>query len=99
MSEASEASPIKVGFFMDYLSGGTDDWTNYSEPMEIVFRDGHAAGLIDRPVEIHYRGAQGLPKGSVKEAIDAFGELVDEGCVAVIGPHIGENLVGRYGVD
>ena len=30
MSEASEAEPIKVGFFMDYLSGGTDDWSNYS---------------------------------------------------------------------
>jgi branched-chain amino acid transport system substrate-binding protein len=93
MSEASEAEPIKVGFLLDYLSGGTDDWSNYAEPMELVFRDGHASNMIDRPVEIHYRGAQGLPKGSVKAAINAFGELVDEGCVAVIGPHISENAV------
>src|SRR5690349_8914486 len=93
MSEASEAEPIRVGFLMDYLSGGADDWRNCSEPMELVFSDGHASKMIDRPVEILYRGAQGLPKGSVKAAIEAFGELVDEGCVAVIGPHISENAV------
>src|SRR4051812_38234709 len=93
MSEASEAAPIKVGFFMDYLSGAAEDWTPFSEPMDLVFRDGHAAGLIDRPVEIVYRGAQGLPKGSVKDAIAGFGELVDEGCVAIVGPHISENAV------
>ena len=51
------------------------------------------SSVIDRPVEIHYRAAQGLPKGSVKAAINAFGELVDEGCLAVIGPHISENAV------
>ena len=37
--------------------------------MDLVFRDGHAAELIDRPVEMVYRGAQGLPKGNVK-AVD-----------------------------
>ena len=33
MSEASEAEPIKVGLLMDYFSGGTPDWTSFSEPM------------------------------------------------------------------
>src|SRR5262245_48403098 len=93
MSEVSEAEPIKVGFLMDYLSGSNRDWSAFSQPIDLVFRDGHAAKLIDRPVEVVYRGAQGLPKGNVKAAIDAFGELVDEGCVAVIGPHISENAV------
>ena len=93
MSLASEAEPIKVGFLMDYIGGGSEDTSTFAEPMDLVFRDGHAAQLIDRPVEIVYRAAQGLPKGNVKAVIDAFGELVDEGCVAVIGPHISENSV------
>jgi len=93
MSRASEAEPIKVGFLMDYLGSDREDWSMFSEPMDLVFREGHASRLIDRPVEVLYRGAQGLPKGNVKAAIDAFGELVDAGCVAVIGPHISENAV------
>jgi ABC-type branched-subunit amino acid transport system substrate-binding protein len=78
---------------MDYLSSGSDDWKMFAEPFDLVFGDGYAAKLIDRPVEVVYRGAQGLPKGSIKAAVDAFGELVDEGCVAVIGPLISENAV------
>ena len=50
-------------------------------------------GLIDRPIEIIYREVEGLPKGSVKAVIDAYGELVDEGCLAVFGPHITDNCV------
>ena len=92
---ASDAEPIKVGFLLDYIGADAHDgdWSSFSEPMELVFRDGRAADVIDRPVEIVYRAAQGLPKGNVKAAIDAFGDLVDEGCVAIIGPHISENAV------
>ena len=95
MSEMSRAEPIKLGFLMDYLStsAAMDDRSNYSEPLGLVFREGTESGLIDRPVEIVYRSAQGLPLGAVKSVIDAFGELVDDGCVAVLGPHISENAV------
>ena len=40
-----------------------------------------------------YREVEGLPKGSVKAVIDAFGELVDEGCLVVFGPNITDNCV------
>ena len=40
-----------------------------------------------------YREVEGLPKGSVKAVIDAYGELCDEGCLAIFGPHITENTV------
>jgi branched-chain amino acid transport system substrate-binding protein len=93
MPTAREADPIKIGFLIDYISGDRTDWTSFAEPMDLVFRDGHAAGVIDRPVEIVYRAAPGLPNGSVKAAIDGFGDLVDEGCLAIIGPHISENAV------
>ena len=53
----------------------------------------HLSVFIDRPVELVYRTVQGLPRGSVKAVTDAFGELVDEGCLAVIGPNISGNAV------
>jgi hypothetical protein len=58
-----------------------------------VFKQAIEQGLIDRPIEIIYREVEGLPKGSVKAVIDAYGELCDEGCWAVIGPHITDNAV------
>ena len=49
--------------------------------------------IIDRPVKIVYREVEGLPKGTVKAVIDAYGELVDEGCLAIFGPSISDNCV------
>ena len=91
----SQAEPIKVGFLMDYIgdSRSMDDVSNFSEPLDLVFRQGQESGLIDRPIEVVYKAAQGLPRGNTKAVIDAFGELVDEGCVAVLGPHISDNAV------
>jgi hypothetical protein len=59
----------------------------------MVFADGLAQGLLDRPVEIVFKEVEGLPKGSAKAVIDGFGELVDEGCLAVFGPAITDNAV------
>src|SRR6266700_4870648 len=64
-----------------------------TRPFELVFRDGLEHGLIDRPVEIVFREVEGLPKGTVKAVIDAYGELADEGCLAVFGPSITDNCV------
>ena len=49
--------------------------------------------IIDRPVEIVYREVEGLPKGTVKAVIDGYGELVEEGCLAIFGPSISDNAV------
>src|SRR5437899_5475931 len=66
---------------------------DFFQPFELVFREGVEQGLIDRPVELVVRDTWGLPKGSVKAVIDAYGELVDEGCLVVFGPHITDNCV------
>jgi hypothetical protein len=58
---------------------------------ELIFKEALEDGRLDRPIELLFRQAQGLPRGSVKAVIDAFGELVDEGCVVVCGPQISEN--------
>jgi len=92
----SSAEPIKLGYLFDFrLPEGypqemRDDLTR---SFELVFEDGLAQGVIDRPVEIVFREVEGLPKGTVKAVIDAYAELVDEGCLAVFGPSITDNCV------
>lgn len=96
MAYESSAEPIKLGYLFDFkLPDGypremRDDLV---QPFELVFEEGRRQGLIDRPVEIVFREVEGLPKGSVKAVIDAYGELVDAGCLAVFGPHITDNAV------
>jgi ABC-type branched-subunit amino acid transport system substrate-binding protein len=96
MSYESTAAPIKVGYLIDfklpafYPQEMRDD---FNQPFDLVFDQARKQGVLDRPVEIVHREVEGLPKGSVKAVIDAFGELVDEGCLAVFGPHISENAI------
>jgi branched-chain amino acid transport system substrate-binding protein len=96
VSIARTVEPIKFGFLADmrYPDDLLIDVRNdMILPFELVFADGVAEGVIDRPVEIVYREVDGLPSGSVKAVIDAYGELVDEGCLAVFGPFISENAI------
>jgi ABC-type branched-subunit amino acid transport system substrate-binding protein len=96
VSYESTAEPIKLGYLFDFkLPDGhpqemRDDLVR---PFELVFAEGLRQGVIDRPVEIVFREVEGLPKGTIKAVIDAFGELVDEGCLAVFGPAITDNCV------
>ncbi|HUH68826.1 MAG TPA: ABC transporter substrate-binding protein [Mycobacterium sp.] len=96
MSYESTAEPIKIGYLFDFLlpegypQEMRDDLTR---PFDLVFSDGLRQRVIDRPVQIVYREVEGLPKGTVKAVIDAYGELVDEGCLVVFGPHISENAI------
>lgn len=96
MSYESTAEPIRIGYLMDFKL--SDDYPqdrrdDLTIPFEMVFGDALEQRLIDRPVEIVYREVEGLPKGTVKAVTDAYGELVDEGCLAIFGPHIGDNAV------
>jgi len=96
MTYESTAEPIKLGYLFDfklpdgYPQEAREDLVN---PFELVFRQGFAQGMIDRPVEIIFREVEGLPKGTIKAVIDGYGELVDEGCLAVFGPAITDNCV------
>lgn len=96
MSYESTAEPIKLGYLFDfrlpefYPKEMRDDLT---QAFQLVFDKGLKQGIIDRPVEIVFREVEGLPKGTVKAVIDAYGELVEEGCLAVFGPSITDNAV------
>ena len=96
MSYESAGEPIRLGYLFDFkLPEGfpQEQRDDLLVPFRLVFADGLAAGLLDRPVEIVFKEVEGLPKGSVKAVVDAFGELVDEGCLAVFGPAITDNAV------
>ena len=96
MPYESSAEPIRLGYLFDfrlpegYPQERRDDLT---QPFELVFNEGLNQGLIDRPVEVVFREVEGLPKGTIKAVIDAYGELVEEGCLAVFGPSITDNAV------
>ena len=96
VSYESQVEPIKLGYLFDFkLPDGfpQEQRDDLTRPFQLVFADGLEQGLLDRPVEIVFREVEGLPKGSVKAVIDAYAELVDEGCLAVFGPAITDNAV------
>lgn len=93
-SYVSSAEPIKLGYLFDFVlpdlypKEAREDLIN---PFTMIFRDGLEQGIIDRPIEMVFKEVEGLPKGNIKKVIDAYGELVDEGCVAIFGPAISDN--------
>ena len=94
MSYESTANPIKVGYLMDFVLPAEyppDRRLDLTQSLDLIFERGHREGVIDRPIEVVYREVEGLPKGSAKAVIDAYGELVDEGCLVVFGPFITDN--------
>jgi ABC-type branched-subunit amino acid transport system substrate-binding protein len=96
VSYESEGEPIKFGCVYDFKlpdSYPQDRRDDFGLALQMVFDDGLERGVIDRPVEFVIREVEGLPKGSVKAVVNAYEELVDEGCVAVFGPFITDNAV------
>jgi ABC-type branched-subunit amino acid transport system substrate-binding protein len=96
VSYESSAEPIKLGYLFDFRlpeSYPREAREDLTRPFDLVFKLGRESGLIDRPVEIVFREVEGLPKGTVKAVIDGYGELVDEGCLAIFGPSITDNCV------
>jgi ABC-type branched-subunit amino acid transport system substrate-binding protein len=96
MSVARAVTPIRVGVLMDFLLPPPSHWDalrDIVDTMELTFRDAQAARMLDRPVEVVVRQCDGLPRGTVKASIDAYGELVDEGCLAVFGPMVSDSAI------
>lgn len=95
MSYESSAEPIKIGYLMDFKlpdlypgrCGRTcpipSSWCSARR-----WRTASSTGP-SRSSTGRWRAAE----GSVKAVIDAYGELVDEGCLVVFGPHISDNCI------
>jgi ABC-type branched-subunit amino acid transport system substrate-binding protein len=87
------AQAIKLGVLMDYAIAATQSRKDIVESLELVFNDAVAEHVIDRPIQLIYREVDGLPRGTVKAVVDAYEELVAEGCIAIYGPNISDNAV------
>jgi ABC-type branched-subunit amino acid transport system substrate-binding protein len=96
MSYESKADPIKLGYLFDFRLPEyfpKEMREDLTQTFRLVFDEGLKQKVIDRPIEIVFREVEGLPKGTVKAVIDAYAELVDEGCLAIFGPSISDNAV------
>jgi branched-chain amino acid transport system substrate-binding protein len=96
MSEYRGAEPIKLGILVDVIPPGglpPGPRNDFLQVFEFVIDEGLEQGLVDRQVEVLYREAAGLPRGTVKAVIDVYAELVDAGCLAVFGPMVTENAI------
>lgn len=85
-------APLKVGLLNDYPTMGDTD-NDTVNAIKLVIDEALAAARIDRPVELVRRNVVGLPNGTYAAVERAFDELVGEGCLAIFGPWISDNVV------
>ncbi|MGE2734193.1 ABC transporter substrate-binding protein [Mycolicibacterium vaccae] len=85
-------APLKVGLLNDYPTMGSTD-NDTVAALTLVLDEARVSGLLDRPVELVQRSVVGLPNGTYKAVERAFDELIDEGCLAIFGPWVSDNVV------
>ncbi len=87
--------PIKIGWLGSALDGPGG---GYDKIHRLAFDQATEQGVLGRPYEFVIHPENGLPRGSAKNAIDGFKELVDEGCIVVAGAYSSDNamVVGPY---
>ena len=93
-SYESTAEPIKVGYLMDFPAAGLPGGAAgqlHPDLLDLVLEEAQQQGLLDRPVQMIYREVGRSAWGSVKAVIDAYADLVEQGCLVVFGPNITDN--------
>jgi branched-chain amino acid transport system substrate-binding protein len=81
--------PILVGVLYDFPQG--DGGASFEEALRLGLAEVSASGRLDRAVELVPRHARGLPGGTAHDIEKNYGELVDAGVLAVVGPSISDN--------
>jgi branched-chain amino acid transport system substrate-binding protein len=86
------AGPIRIGLLNDMAAegpapGDVEPWLRIEIDALI------AAGRIDRPVEFVKAYGLGLPGGTAAAVERAFGQLVEQDVLMVVGPAIGDNAL------
>jgi branched-chain amino acid transport system substrate-binding protein len=82
--------PVKIGILVDMDLGQLlADWI---DPTILALEDAMNEGVWGRsPVAILTADARGLPRENYRKVIAGYRWLVDQGCVAVLGPLISDN--------
>jgi len=82
--------PIKVGLLIDMPDVV---WSVQELGYGFVREQYARTGRLDRPIEFVVRRTVGAPSGYIKNVIDAFHGLVEQGCLLVVGPNHADNNI------
>jgi branched-chain amino acid transport system substrate-binding protein len=88
-NSAGSAAPMLLGILYDFPQA--DHGAAFEEAVRVGLDTVSATGRLDRAVEFVARQSAGLPAGTAHDVTKTFGELVDAGVLAVIGPSISDN--------
>ena len=81
--------PLRIGYLVDIDTGSM--LGDLLDAALLGVEDALNDGDLFRPVEIVPKIARGLPRGNARETIRGYNELVDDGCLVVLGPYITDN--------
>ncbi len=82
---------LKIGVCMDFPI--VDARQPFLDGIRLAFDEAAADGTIDRSARLVVKEAEGLPRGDAAGVVRAWQELVDEGCIGIIGPLISDNCI------
>lgn len=91
--------PTRVGVLFDWEFLDVDELDTIDlrndilDGLRLTFDETHGSGLLERPVELVVRDVNGPPNGRFGNVYRAFHELIEEDCVAIIGPYWSESAV------
>src|ERR1700761_3742562 len=85
-------APLKVGLLNDYPTK-TDTDSDTVLALRLVFDEAIAAGLVDRQIDLVQRHVVGLPNGTYQGVNRAYDDLVDGGCLLILGPWASDTAV------
>lgn len=84
--------PVKIGVLVDMDLGQLlADWI---DPTILAIEDALNEGVYTRgPIQLVIADARGLPRENYRKLLDGYRWLVEQGCVAVLGPLISDNSI------
>lgn len=87
-----QRDPFRIGYIQDWGVGiaAVEDMI---EAARMAFAEAYANGILDRPVEVVLRKADGMPLRQFNVMRELYRELVhDQGCIGIIGPHFTDQV-------
>lgn len=84
-------SPVKIGYLIDIDTGAL--LGDCLDAVLLAAEDALNGRELFRPIEIVPKIARGLPREDAAAAIRGYEDLVEEGCLVVLGPYITDNAL------
>jgi len=84
-------SALKVGYLIDIDTGSL--LGDCLDALILAAEDALEGHELFRPIEIVPKIARGLPRENAAATVRGYEELVDEGCLMVLGPYITDNAL------